>query len=183
MWRCVVEQASRNILRNDGASETLHSTCTAAHYHLHRALHEPDCSTMKTKALWPLKTSGTICPMTQWHIPECLNLQQYHWTSNLTTSKYYILESCVIVRVLSDVFKDGGQAVHEEKLQCSCPTTECHVPPKVRRHHCENHKRCDVQVPVYFSTFAEVQFTLNAWHQTTSWNNVPRESRTSSHPV
>jgi hypothetical protein len=61
------------------------------------------------------------------------------WTSNLTTSKYYRLELCVIVRVLSDVCKDGGQAVHEEKLQCSCPTIECHVPPKVRRHHCANH--------------------------------------------
>jgi len=93
-------------------------------------------------------------------------------------------ESWVVVRVLPDVFKDsGGPAVHEEMLRCSCPTTERHALLNVQRHRCENHKPCNVQVPVYFSTFAQVQFTLTAWHQTTSWNDVPRETRISSHPV
>lgn len=99
MWWCVVEQTSHNILRNDSAFKTLHSTCakTAAHYHLHQALQEPDCSTMKTKALGPLKTSGTICPMTQWHTPECLDLQQYHCV-NLKSYDFQVLQTRVVRR-------------------------------------------------------------------------------------
>jgi len=98
MWWCVVEQARSNTLRNDSTCKTLPCLCNnTAHHHMHQGLQGLDCSTMKKKALWHLKTSGTICPKTQWHIPECLNLQQYHCVS-LKSYNFQVLQTRVVSR-------------------------------------------------------------------------------------
>lgn len=146
-WRDV-GQASCNIVRKDSLQNITKYLRNNTAHQQHQALRELDRSTMKTKALRPLKPLGTICPMTQWHIPEYRNLQKYHGVT-LRSYNFQVLKSQALSR-------SGGQAIREETVRCSYPTTERHVPPNVQRHHRENHKPCDVQVLVYFFTFAEV---------------------------
>jgi hypothetical protein len=100
--------------------------------------------------------------------------------------EYYRLESWVVVRVLPGVFKDSdGQAVHEEKLQCSRPQQQSITSHQTfQQRHRENHEPYDVQVTSLFLHICRSAILINCLTPDhTSWNNVPRESRTISHPV
>jgi len=123
VMECCWTGKSQHLERQCVQNVTQYLCNNTAHHHLHQGLQELDCSTVKTKVLWPLKTSGTICPMTQWHIPECLYLQQSHCVS-CRSCKFQVLQTRVMSRIVrtSWCFQGWWSSSPRRKVATFLPT-------------------------------------------------------------